>query len=126
MAKNRRNDELEVAVRELAKADTLAFGGVGIAGTTLPVTEAYQTVERLWPDRTDEVRDRLTWLLDKGTPAGRAYAATLLSRVDPEAGRAAWSQLRGERGEFTTFQGCVMGRAELGEYAGGQLAPDPA
>lgn len=121
MAKTGRDDELEAAVRELAKADTLAFGGVGIAGTTLPVTEAYHTVERLLPDRPDEVRSRLSWLLAKGSPAGRVYAATLLSRFDPEAGRAAWSRLRAQSGEFTTFQGCVMGRAELGDYAGGQL-----
>ncbi|MGS2613996.1 hypothetical protein ACVCAH_05605 [Micromonospora sp. LZ34] len=114
--------ELEAAVEELARADTVAFGGVGIAGTLLPATEAYRRVEAALAEHPERVREHLDRLLDRGSPAGRAYAATLLTRLDPAAGRAAWSALRDDGGEFSTFSGCVMGRASLREYAAERLA----
>ncbi|WP_328651529.1 hypothetical protein OG598_26375 [Micromonospora sp. NBC_00330] len=114
--------ELGAAVDELVAADTLAFGGVGIAGTLLPVTEAYHRVEAALTDHPEEVRRQLDRVLADGTPAGRAYAATLLERVDPEAARAAWTSLRDDPSEFTTFVGCVMDRETLGTYASRRLA----
>ncbi|MCG5450845.1 hypothetical protein ACFYP0_30590 [Micromonospora arida] len=114
--------ELGAAVDELVAADTLAFGGVGIAGTLLPVTEAYHRVEAALSDHPEEVRRQLDRVLADGTPAGRAYAATLLERVDPEAARAAWTSLRDDPSEFTTFVGCVMDRETLGTYASRRLA----
>ncbi|MEH0935664.1 hypothetical protein [Micromonospora psammae] len=118
----KRDRELDAAVRELARADTLAFGGVGIASQVLPVTEAYRQVERALDEHPDEARKKVDWLLEHASPAGRAYAATLLERIDPEAARGAWTALRDDRGEFTTFTGCVMGTATLGEYAGDRLS----
>ncbi|MFI1196073.1 hypothetical protein ACH4T9_22870 [Micromonospora sp. NPDC020750] len=118
----RGNKELDAAVRELAKADTLAFGGVGFAGTLLPVTEAYREVERQLDAHPEQARRKVDRLLEHGSPAGRAYAATLLGRVDPAGARAAWESLRDEPAEFTTFGGCVMGRSRLGEYAAARLA----
>ncbi|MGC5318407.1 hypothetical protein ACPXB5_06660 [Micromonospora arida] len=114
--------ELGAAVDELVAADTLAFGGVGIAGTLLPVTEAYHRVEAALSDHPEEVRRQLDRVLADGTPAGRAYAATLLERVDPAAARAAWTSLRDDPSEFTTFVGCVMDRETLGTYASRRLA----
>ncbi|MEV0154194.1 hypothetical protein AB0H57_10700 [Micromonospora sp. NPDC050686] len=114
--------ELEAAVRELADADTLAFGGVGFAGQVLPVTEAYQRVEAALAEHPEAAGKKVRWLLKHGSPAGRAYAATLLERVDPAAGREAWTRLRDDRGEFTTFNGCLMDKATLGEYAAERLA----
>ncbi|MGC4865720.1 hypothetical protein ACLQ3B_09840 [Micromonospora sp. DT53] len=114
--------ELGAAVDELVAADTLAFGGVGIAGTLLPVTEAYHRVEAALTDHPEEVRRQLDRVLADGTPAGRAYAATLLERVDPEAARTAWTSLRDDPTEFTTFVGCVMDRETLGTYASRRLA----
>jgi hypothetical protein len=112
-------DSLTAAVRQLAKADVLAFGGVGLAGRILPATEAYlDLAHRLGHD--DKVRPQLAWLLAKGSPAGKAYAATLLQELDPAAGRAAWRSLTKDRSEFTTFSGCVMGRTTLAEYAAGR------
>jgi hypothetical protein len=124
LRRSKEDRALEAAVKELAKADTLAFGGVGIASTLLPVTEAYFRVEQALSERPDEVRRKLTWLLDHGSPAGRAYAATLLERVDPAAAHTAWMALRADGSEFTTFSGCVMGRATLGHYASERLAAD--
>lgn len=114
--------ELGAAVDELVAADTLAFGGVGIAGATLPVTEAYHRVEAALDDHPEEVRRQLERVLADGTPAGRAYAATLLERIDPAAARAAWTSLRDDPSEFTTFVGCVMDRETLGHYASLRLA----
>ncbi|RKN46455.1 hypothetical protein [Micromonospora endolithica] len=104
-------------VELLAGAETVAFGPVGIAGTTLPVTEAYRRVEAALADHPEDVRERLVRLLDEGSPAGKVYAATLLERLDPAAGRRAWETLREDTAEFGTFTGCVMGRTTLREYA---------
>jgi hypothetical protein len=123
LRRSKKDRDVDAAIRELARADTLAFGGVGIASTLLPATEAYQRVEKALAERPDETRRRLDWLLDHGTPAGRAYAATLLGRIDAESARAAWTSMRADEGEFTTFSGCVMGRTTLGEFAAEQLAP---
>ncbi|MCM0675344.1 hypothetical protein NCC78_11690 [Micromonospora phytophila] len=113
----KRDRELEAAVEELRQADTVAFGGVGIAGTLLPVTEAYRRVRAALADHPDDVREQVDRLLDTGSPAGRVYAATLLEQLDPAAGRAAWAALRDDPAEFGTFTGCVMGRTTLREYA---------
>ncbi|MGC5305908.1 hypothetical protein [Micromonospora zamorensis] len=109
--------ELGADVDTLVAADTLAFGGVGFAGKLLPVTEAYQRVEAALDDHPEEVRRQLDRVLADGTPAGRAYAATLLERIDPAAARAAWTSLRDDPSEFTTFVGCVMDRETIGNYA---------
>jgi hypothetical protein len=122
LRRSKQDRALDAAINELANADTLAFGGVGIASQLLPVTEAYFRVEQMLSERPDEVRRRLDWLLEHGSPAGRAYAATLVERVDPAAARATWSALRADGSEFTTFSGCVMGRATLGQYASERIA----
>ncbi|MDG4807061.1 hypothetical protein O7634_09885 [Micromonospora sp. WMMD1120] len=114
--------DLATAVDEVRTADTLAFGGVGIAGSVLPVTQAYERISAALDEHPDEVRRHLDRVLADGTPAGRAYAATLLERVDPEAARAAWTSLRDDPGELTTFVGCVMDRETLGNYASQRLA----
>jgi hypothetical protein len=117
-------DSLTAAVRRLADADVLAFGGVGLAGRILPATAAYRDVaDRLGDD--DKVRPQLAWLLANGSPAGKAYAATLLQELDPAAGREAWRSLMKDRSEFTTFSGCVMGRTTLAEYAAGRAGGQP-
>jgi len=113
---------LRKAAKELAKADVLAFGGVGLAGRILPPTEAYLRLTAALADDPGEVREQAEWLLRKGSPAGKAYAASLLDQVDPAAGRSAWESLAGDKDEFTTFQGCVMGRTTLAEYAGARTA----
>ncbi|WP_422737665.1 hypothetical protein ACN263_30655 [Micromonospora sp. WMMD729] len=114
--------ELRAATDELMTADTLAFGGVGFAGEVLPVTEAYHRVEAAVDKHPEEVRRQLDRLLAEGSPAGRAYAATLLERLDPAAAQTAWTSLRDDSTEFTTFVGCVMGRSTLGDYATQRLA----
>ena len=114
--------ELRAAVDTLVAAETLAFGGVGFAGEVLPVTEAYERVAAAVDDHPEEVRRQLDRVLTDGTPAGRAYAATLLERVDPAAARAAWTSLRDDPGEITTFVGCVLDQETLGAYASRRLA----
>jgi len=114
----RYDDELKT----LVKAETVAFGPIGFAAQTLPATEAY---ERLAESGDPALRPRLEKLLAKATPAGKVYAAVLLSRLDPAAGRQAWQRLAGDRAEVTTFAGCVGGRTTLAEYAAAQLdSPD--
>lgn len=117
----KRGRELAAAIEELHRAETVAFGPVGIAGSLLPVTEAYRRVEAALGDHPEEVRGQLDRLLTTGSPAGRVYAAALLDRLDPPAGRAAWERLRDDPAEVGTFTGCVMGRTTLREYAEDRL-----
>jgi hypothetical protein len=107
------DDEL----RLLTDADTLAFGGVGIAGTLLPATKAYFAVEEGLRQHGEQLRPRLETLLEKATPAGRLYAAELLTHVGADAGRAAWRRLADQDGAVTTFSGCIMGNTTVGRYA---------
>lgn len=111
----------EAALRELARADVLAFGPVGFAATVLPVTRAYQQLAEFVDVNGAEARPYLDRLLAEGTPAGRAYAATLLAQIEADAGLSAWRSLAADRDEVTTFSGCVMRRSTLAEYAAAQL-----
>jgi hypothetical protein len=107
-------DDLKRHLRELETADVVAFGGVGFAGEILPATRAYDAVtDQLSP----ALRPKLDRLLDRATPAGKVYAATLLSRLDPAAGQDAWQRLTGDHSAVNTFTGCVKGRTTLSEYA---------
>jgi hypothetical protein len=110
-------NDLKRHLKELEKADVVAFGGVGFAGEVLPVTRAYDAIAG---ELTEAVRPGLERLLDRATPAGKVYAATLLTRLDPDAGRAAWRRLAGDRSPVATFSGCVRGRTTLAAYASAQ------
>jgi hypothetical protein len=116
-------DELERCLRELERAEVVAFGGVGFAGEVLSVTRAFDTVaEHLSP----ELHPRLDRLLDRASPAGRVYAATLLDQLDPASGREAWQRLAGDRAPVEAFSGCVKNRTTLAEYAAAHHEGRPA
>jgi hypothetical protein len=117
MAAFTRHEQLD----HIAKADTVAFGGVGIAGTLMPATQAYFELEESLLQDTDELRPQLERLLDTATPAGRVYAAELLTRVEAAAGRAAWQRLAGQDVEVSTMSGCIMGKTTLRRYAEDRL-----
>ncbi|WP_103352024.1 hypothetical protein [Amycolatopsis sp. CA-128772] len=101
------------AVTELLTARLLSFGGRGFAGAVDPGTAAYRHLAHLGA----QAIPLLERVVEEGTPAGRAYAATLLSELDEPAGRAAWERLADEPGQIRFFQGCVCEELTLGEYA---------
>ena len=107
-------NKLDSNLKELEKADVVAFGGVGFAGQILPVTKAYDAVAR---QLSEEVRPKLERLVERATPAGKVYAATLLDRLDPVAGEAAWKRLARDRSGVNTFTGCIKAHTTLAEYA---------
>jgi hypothetical protein len=106
-------------LRVLAAADVVAFGGVGFAGQVLPVTTAYDAVA---DGLTADLRPELERLLDRATPAGRVYAATLLGRLDTAAGDDAWRRLAADDSPVDTFTGCVKGRTTVAGYAAARRA----
>jgi len=113
----KRHTEFDAELRHLAEADTLAFGGVGIAGTLLPVTRSYTTLQEALRLHGGRLRQPLERLVGKATPAGRVYAAELLTRIDAAAGHEAWRRLARQTDEVKTFAGCVMGSTTVGDYA---------
>ena len=119
----KRKRPFDEELRQLAEADTLAFGGTGITGALPPAAKAYFTLEEGLRQHGAALRPRLEKLLDTAKPAGRLYAAELLTHVDADAGRAAWRRLAGQDGEVTTFQGCMMGSTTIRRYAQDRLNP---
>jgi hypothetical protein len=112
-------------LKALAKAETVAFGPVGIAGTVLPATQAYDDLVEAGRGDPAGLVPRLEKLLREATPAGKIYAAEAIDRINPVAGRRAWERLAGETGEFMTLNGCVGGRSTLAGYASGRLSRTP-
>ena len=111
----------EDSLRELSRADVVAFGPIAADGTVLPVTQAYERLAALVTDATVDVRPHLDRLFAEGSPAGRAYAATLLARLDPDVGRSIWRSLVADHSELTIFSGFLMQRTTLAAYAASKL-----
>jgi len=94
-------------------ARLLSFDGQGFMGNFDSSTVAYRHLHQLGV----HALPLLERVLEKGTPAGRAYAVTLVGQLDEQAGRAAWEQLAGESGRIRYSLGCVGYELSLGEYA---------
>ena len=101
------------AVAELIAARLLSFGGRGFAGAVDSSTVAYRYLGRLGA----HALPLLERVIEEGTPAGRAYAATLVSELDDQAGRAVWERLADQPGRVRYYRGCVCEELPLGEYA---------
>jgi hypothetical protein len=113
---------LDPQVRAIAEARSVAFGGVGFASQILPETEAYFALEERLAAGGEALRSELERLLDEATPAGRVYAAELLSRIDRAAGEAAWRRLSTDRAQLDTMSGCLPHRTTVAQYAADRLA----
>ena len=111
-------NQLKDNLKALAKAEVVAFGGVGFAAETLPETAAYFALAR----DPAAIRSHLDRLLREATPAGKVYAATLLDRADPAAGKAAWQRLARDPSPVRTMSGCIAGQTTLAQYAANRLS----
>lgn len=109
------------AVTELITARLLSFGGFGFRGTVDSATVAYRHLQQLGA----HALPLLERVLEDGTPAGRAYAATLVGLLDEQAGRSAWERLAGESGRIRYYSGCTASELSLGDYARSSLAGHP-
>lgn len=109
------------AVTELMAARRLSFGGQGFAGNLDSSTVAYLHVQQLGV----HVLPLLERVIEEGTPAGRAYAATLVGQLDEQMGRTVWGRLIDEPGRIRYSVGCVSYELSLGEYARSSLEGHP-
>jgi len=109
------------AVTELVTARLLSFDGLGFMGTFDSSTVAYRHLRQLGA----HALPLLERVLEAGTPAGRAYAATLVGELNEQAGRTAWGRLAGEPGRIRFYRGCVGAELSLGDYARSSLAGHP-
>lgn len=109
------------AVAELMTARLLSFDGQGFAGNLDSSTVAYRHLRQLGA----HALPLLERVLEGGTPAGRAYAATLVGQLDGQAGRTAWERLAGEPARIRYCLGCVSCELTLGEYARSSLEGHP-
>ena len=111
-------------LRTLNEAHSVAFGGVGFASAILPETEAYFALEERIAQYGAALRPRLETMIVKATPAGRVYAAELLTRVDREVGEAAWRRLSTDHEALGTYSGCLAYQTTVADYAAQRLAGD--
>jgi len=95
---------LSLALHVLARAQIVAFDGVGIAGEVLPETNAYFVVL----DAGGAARPEVERLFQTATVAGKVYAAWLLECLDPDAAAVAWAELRDTPEAFRACFGCRM------------------
>lgn len=109
------------AVTELLTARLLSFDSQGFVGNFDSSTVAYRHLHQLGV----QALPLLERVLEEGSPAGRAYAVTLVGQLDEQAGRRAWERLTDEPGRIRYSLGCVSYELSLGEYARGSLEGHP-
>jgi hypothetical protein len=88
----------------LLEANTLDDRAIGVAAAK---TQTYAAFEQALLAR-DSIRPEVETILQQGTPAGRIYAALLLSNFDAKAGKSALEQLQSEQIEVTRRSGCEV------------------
>ena len=102
------------ALEILGAADTLAFGGVGIAGAVLPETRAFVMLSA--SERLAAYEPELRRLVRDGSPAGRIFAARLLARLHPHD-TATWAHLFQDTAVVMTAAGCIFEQKTVQESA---------
>lgn len=110
--------EFDAAFAELVRAQSVAFGGVGIANIEGPESKAFWKIRESGAAYLPSIHR----LIVEATPAGRVYAATLLTAIDQLAGRRAWEHLATQDDAIGTGAGCLVKATRVSEYAIGQLA----
>lgn len=71
--------------------------------------QAFEQARQAGPNRPNLER-----LLREATPAGRIYAAMLLVKLDPKAGRQALDQMRSDQTPLTVAAGCTIMKTTVG------------
>ncbi|GAB3032063.1 hypothetical protein MBOU_12480 [Mycobacterium bourgelatii] len=112
------NGDIEAAFDTLRHASAVAFGGVGTANIVPPQANAYFAIRAVG----SAYLPRIQQLLDEAIAAGQVYAATLLSDIDPAAGRQAWERLAIQHDSFNLQGRSVFSESTLSHYAKEQLA----
>lgn len=97
----------------LKKAESLDDSGVGF---TMQRTENFQAFEEALKAGAS-IRSHLDTLLKSGSPAGRIYAAILISELDKEAGRKALESLKGDQDMVSYRSGDLFEDRTVGELA---------
>jgi hypothetical protein len=75
-------------------------------------SKLYQAFEQA--GQAGPTRPNLERLLREATPAGRIYAAMLLVKLDPKAGRQALDQMRSDQTPLTVAAGCTIMKTTVG------------
>ena len=103
------------SLKILTNAEQVELGPTGVAGTCGKECEAYlKTIQ------TKKFNQKnFQWMLKKGTPAGKLYAALLLGKCDKKVGKRALKSLRSETTPiFYSPGGSIRPiQAPLGEHA---------
>jgi hypothetical protein len=102
--------------RLAAYLETLRTAG-GLQGRALGATarpsQLYQAFEQAITAGS-KIRPEIEWLLDEATPAGRIYAAMLLVKLDPKAGRQALESMQSDQTPMSAASGCTTLQTTVG------------
>jgi hypothetical protein len=101
--------ELPPYLMTLSKATRLEGKALGAMARPSNLYQAFEQSLQAVPNRPNLER-----LLRKATPAGRIYAAMLLVKLDPKAGRQALDQMRSDQTPLTVAAGCTTMKTTIG------------
>jgi hypothetical protein len=94
----------------LSEATRLEGRSLGVAATPSKIYQAFEQV--LQAGKTS--RSDIDRLLHESTPAGRIYAAMLLVKLDPKAGRQLLEPMRSDQTALTEASGCEIAPTTVG------------
>jgi hypothetical protein len=86
----------------LLEASSFSGSAVGVAAVKPETYKAYE--QAIAVGKT--IRPEIEYLLQNAKPGGRIYAALLLRRIDPVAGKQALESLRSDQTKLLFFSGC--------------------
>jgi hypothetical protein len=101
--------ELPPYLITLSEATRLEGKALGAMARPSKLYQAFEQALQACPTRPN-----LEWLLREATPAGRIYAAMLLVKLDPKAGRQALDQMRSDQTPLTVAAGCTTMKTTVG------------
>jgi hypothetical protein len=103
------------ALKNLARIDAFAFGGIGAAGTPSEGEIEFREILA----RPTAARDFLK-LLDSGNRQAKCYALVAIRKLDPKSFPAlAAPSLEDDRAKVKTISGCVIMELPIGSVVAG-------
>ena len=100
-------------LEQMRKAEHLDDSAVGYAAKRSETFEAFEKALAAG----DSIRGDLEWLLKNASPAGRIYAAILISHFDKEAGRKALESLKTDNATVNYRSGSLVEDRTVGDLA---------
>jgi hypothetical protein len=115
------SDDKPDYILKLSKAEYLDDSAVGYAAIK---SDDFKAFERAL-NAGASIRDDLDRLVKEASPAGRIYAAILISRLDKDAGTGLFESLKSDQARVVYRSGSLVEERTVGELAADLLRGEP-